>query len=79
MLTAGSRAFTVAELDQMLASGALFPDALLSQVPMASAYPADVAQAVDWAYAQRRLDGDAAVQDKPWDPSVQTLAPDRFA
>jgi hypothetical protein len=68
--------FTVAELDQMLAPIALFPDALLSQVLMASTYPSDVAQAVDWAYAHRKLEGDAAVQavqDKPWDPSVQSL------
>ena len=68
--------FTVAELDQMLASIALFPDALLSQVLMASTYPSDVAQAVDWAFAHRQLEGDAAVeavQGKPWDPSVQSL------
>ncbi len=68
--------FTAAELDQMLASIALFPDALLSQVLMASTYPSDVAQAADWAYAHRHLEGDAAVkavQDKPWDPSVQSL------
>jgi len=68
--------FTAAELDQMLASVALFPDALLSQVLMASTYPSDVAQAVEWAYAHRRLEGDAAVQavqDEPWDPSVQSL------
>ena len=68
--------FTQAELDQMLASIALFPDALLSQVLMASTYPSDVARAADWAYANRHLEGDAAVtavQDKPWDPSVQSL------
>ncbi len=68
--------FTAAQLDQMLASVALFPDALLSQVLMASTYPSDVALAVDWAFANRHLEGDAAVravQDKPWDPSVQSL------
>ena len=68
--------FTAAELDQKLASIALFPDALLSQVLMASTYPSDVAQAVEWAYAHRQFEGDAAVQavqDKPWDPSVQSL------
>ena len=68
--------FTAAELDQKLASIALFPDALLSQVLMASTYPSDVAQAVEWAYANRRFEGDAAVkavQNKPWDPSVQSL------
>jgi hypothetical protein len=69
--------FTAAQLDQMLVSIALFPDALLSQVLMASTYPSDVAEAVDWAYAHRdRFEGDAAVEavrDKPWDPSVQSL------
>jgi hypothetical protein len=68
--------FTAAQLDQMLAPIALFPDALLSQVLMASTYPSDVALAVDWAFANRQLEGDAAVravQDKPWDPSVQSL------
>jgi hypothetical protein len=68
--------FTAAELDQKLASIALLPDALLAQVLMAATYPSDVAQAVEWAYAHRQLEGDAAVeavQDKPWDPSVQSL------
>lgn len=68
--------FTHAELDQMLAPIALFPDALLSQVLMAATYPSDAALAVDWAFAHRSLEGDAAVkavQDKPWDPSVQSL------
>ena len=68
--------FTHAQLDQMLAPIALFPDALLSQVLMATTYPSDVALAVDWAFANRNLEGDAAVkavQDKPWDPSVQSL------
>ncbi len=68
--------FTQAELDQMLAPIALFPDALLAQALMAATYPSDVAQAVDWAFGHRNLEGDAAVravQDKPWDPSVQSL------
>ena len=75
-LAAEPKQFNAAELDQMLAPIALFPDALLSQALMASTYPSDVAQAVDWAYAHRKLEGDAAVeavQDKPWDPSVQSL------
>ncbi len=69
-------AFTVERLDQMLAPIALFPDALLAQVLMATTYPKDVAEAADWALANRSLKGDdavKAVQDKPWDPSVQSL------
>ena len=68
--------FNVEQLDQMLAPIALFPDALLSQVLMASTYPKDVAEAAEWAFANRGLKGDdavKAVQDKPWDPSVQSL------
>ena len=69
-------AFTVEQLDQMLAPIALFPDALLAQVLMATTYPKDVAEAANWALANRSLKGDdavKAVQDKPWDPSVQSL------
>ena len=68
--------FNAEQLDQMLAPIALFPDALLSQVLMASTYPKDVAEAAEWAFANRSLKGDEAVkavQDKPWDPSVQSL------
>jgi hypothetical protein len=68
--------FDAAQLDQMLAPIALFPDALLAQVLMASTYPSDVGLAAEWAFANRNLEGDAAtkaVQDKPWDPSVQSL------
>ncbi len=68
--------FNVEQLDQMLAPIALFPDALLAQVLMASTYPKDVAEAADWALANRSLNGDdavKAVQDKPWDPSVRSL------
>ena len=68
--------FTVDQLDQMLAPIALFPDPLLSQVLMASTYPEEVAEAADWTLANRALEGDAAVravQDRDWDPSVQSL------
>ena len=59
---------TVEQLDQMLAPIALFPDALLAQVLMATTYPKDVAEAANWALANRSLKGDdavKAVQDKP--------------
>ena len=68
--------FSNEELDQMLAPIALYPDALLAQVLMASTYPADVAEAAKWSQANPEQEGDAAVtaiQDKPWDPSVQSL------
>jgi hypothetical protein len=63
-------------LEQLLAPIALYPDSLLSQVLMASTYPADVAEAAKWSKANKDQKGDAAVkmiQDTPWDPSVQSL------
>jgi hypothetical protein len=71
-----TQAFSTEQLDQMMAPVALYPDALLSQVLMASTYPVDVAEAARWSKANPKQQGDAAVkavQDKPWDPSVQSL------
>jgi hypothetical protein len=71
-----AQTFSQEQLDQMLAPIALYPDSLLSQVLMASTYPADVAEAVKWSKANPDQKGDAAVkavQDKNWDPSVQSL------
>jgi hypothetical protein len=68
--------FTPEELDQMMAPLALYPDALLAQVLMASTYPGDVADAVVWSKAHPDSSGDSAVRevaDQPWDPSVQSL------
>ena len=73
---AAERVFAPEELDQMLAPLALYPDALLAQVLMASTYPGDVADAVAWSTANPKSEGDAAVRqvaDQPWDPSVQSL------
>jgi len=66
-----------AQLDQLTAPIALYPDALLSQVLMAAAFPADVAAAAQWSKANPSLSGDAAtkaVASQAWDPSVQSLA-----
>src|SRR5690606_41089541 len=62
--------FRQEELDQMMAPLALYPDALLAQVLMASTYPGDVADAVAWSKANPKASGDDAVRqvaDKPWD------------
>ncbi|CAG2151569.1 hypothetical protein FHX63_004263 [Cupriavidus plantarum] len=64
------------QIDQLLAPIALYPDALLSQVLMASTYPSDVAAAAQWSKSNASLSGDAAVkavQGETWDPSVQSL------
>ncbi|MEW7313638.1 DUF3300 domain-containing protein [Buttiauxella gaviniae] len=68
--------FTTAQLDQWVAPVALYPDSLLSQVLMASTYPANVVQAVQWSRDNPTLQGDAAIKavsNQPWDPSVKSL------
>ena len=65
--------YSQAELDQMLAPVALYPDPLLSQILMAATYPRDVVEAADWSRARPGLQGDDAVrtaQYEDWDPSV---------
>ena len=65
-----------AELDQMLAPVALYPDPLLSQVLMAATYPEEVSEAARWSSASTGLQGDdavRAVEYEDWDPSVKSL------
>ena len=74
--SSSSAVFSSAELDQMLAPIALYPDSLLAQVLMAATYPGEVADAVAWSKANPNAKGDDAVKQvasKPWDPSVQAL------
>jgi hypothetical protein len=78
---AAAPVFTDGEIDQMLAPIALYPDSLLSQVLMASTYPADVADAAKWVAANPDLKSEDAVtklaadpQGSQFDPSVQSLA-----
>ena len=77
-LAAGDKktTFSQAELDQMMAPVALYPDSLLSQILMASTYPDQVSEAVEWSKKNPKQQGDAAVKavkDKAWDPSVASL------
>ena len=69
-----------AQLDQMLAPIALYPDQLLGQILMASTYPLEVVQADRWVKDPNNaaLKGDqlaAALQPIDWDPSVKSLVP----
>jgi hypothetical protein len=64
------------ELEQLLAPIALFPDALLTQMLMASTYPLEVVQAERWVKAHKGLTGDALAKElEPlnWDPSVKSM------
>jgi hypothetical protein len=79
-----AQGFTQAELDQMLAPIALYPDALLSQVLIASTYPLEIVEAARWSQRNAGLEGEAAVEavaDRGWDPSVKALVafPDLLA
>lgn len=70
-------AYSQAELDQMLAPIALYPDSLLTTILVASTYPLDVVQASRFIAQNSDLQGDvltAAVDAQAWDPSVKTLA-----
>ena len=63
-------------LDELLAPIALYPDALLTQVLIASTYPLDVVQAARFVDRSRDLAPDAlaaAAEAQPWDPSVVAL------
>ena len=73
-------AYTQGQLDQMLAPIALYPDALVSQILMASTYPLEVVEAERWLEVPENasLTGDAlsnALMQQPWDPSVKSLVP----
>jgi len=73
---APGRAYTQAELDQMLAPIALYPDPLLSQILMAATYPLEVVKAARWSERHPGLQGDEAVRAveyENWDPSVKSL------
>lgn len=68
--------FSREELAQMLAPIALYPDALLSQILMASTYPIEVVEADRWLRGNSQLQGDAldlALLEQDWDPSVKAL------
>jgi hypothetical protein len=71
-----SEKYSREELAQMLAPIALYPDALLSQVLMASTYPIEVIEADRWVKRNPGLKGealDAALLEKDWDPSVKAI------
>jgi hypothetical protein len=65
-----------AQLEQLVAPIALYPDSLLSQVLMASTYPLEIVEAARWSSANAQLAGAAlenAVRKQTWDPSVKAL------
>jgi hypothetical protein len=74
--TSENKAFAKEELEQLVAPIALYPDALVAQVLMASTYPLEVVSAARWVKANPKVTGKAledAMQKEPWDPSVKSL------
>ena len=64
------------QIDSLVAPIALYPDALVAQVLAASTYPNEVVEADQWLKDHSSLQGNAlaeAVNQQPWDPSVQAL------
>ncbi|MCZ4336399.1 DUF3300 domain-containing protein [Shewanella colwelliana] len=68
--------FSEAQLAQVLAPIALYPDSLLTHILIASTYPLEVVQANRWRNKYQALEAEAAVkraEDKGWDPSILAL------
>ncbi len=67
---------TAQELEQLIAPVALYPDALLTQILMASTYPLEIVQANRWLKANHALKADVMateLEKQPWDASVKSL------
>ena len=74
--SAPAKTFSQQELDQILAPIALYPDALLAQIFMASTYPLEIVEAARWVKANPNVKDKAledAMQKQAWDPAVKSL------
>jgi hypothetical protein len=73
---ANQQPLSAAQLEQLVAPIALYPDPLLAQMLIAATYPLEVVQADRWAKANKNLKGDArttALAKESWDDSVKSL------
>jgi hypothetical protein len=61
-----------AQIDQLVAPIALYPDPLLAQIFPATTYPQDLQDAQRWLQANPNPSEDA-IDAQPWDPSVKAL------
>jgi hypothetical protein len=73
-------AFTIQQIDALLAPIALYPDTLLTQMLIATTFPLQVVSAARWLKEPGHADlkGDAltkALEPLDWDPSVKSLIP----
>jgi hypothetical protein len=68
--------FKLEQLEQIVSPIALYPDALLAQIFMASTYPLEVVEAARFAKQNAKLKGAAlneALKAQTWDDSVKSL------
>ncbi|MGD0831908.1 MAG: DUF3300 domain-containing protein [Terracidiphilus sp.] len=73
---AQAQPLAAAQLEQLLAPIALYPDTLVAQILAAATYPAQVASADHWLHAQGYAPADqiaAGADAQAWDPSVKAL------
>src|SRR6185369_2786297 len=71
-----AKPFSAAQLEQLVAPIALYPDPLMAQILMASTYPLEIVEASRWLKKNPGLKGDkldAALKEQAWDPSVKGL------
>ena len=71
-----AQGFTPAQLEQMVAPIALYPDALLMQIFMAATYPLEIVQAGRWREKNPSLTGkslEEALKEFEWDPNIKAL------
>lgn len=69
--------FLPEQIEQLVAPIALYPDALLAQILMASTYPLQIIQAARWVEQNADIEGDdleEAMQEQSWDHSISSLA-----
>ena len=74
--SAGQKLFSQAELDQMLAPVALYPDTVLSHVLIAATYPLEIIKATRWLSGKPGMTSEQALkaaENEAWDPSVRAL------
>ncbi len=71
-----SQTLTPDQLDDLVAPIALYPDPLVSQILVASTYPLEVVEALQWLQRNPGITGAAltqAAEQQNWDPSIQAL------
>ena len=65
-----------AQLRELVAPIALYPDPLIGQILAAATYPSEVMEANQWMQQHQGLTGDVLAKEvdkQPWDPGVRAI------